>query len=498
MAADSCLARSILPASDVSPPNSGTNTTTPLTTSQATESFASVCSFVLCDSSTFLKFWLEDKCRDAFLSFLPKKDLANLRLACHDSSVRAAPALFSDLKITFKASTFTKPARLAALDRLGFYVKTLTFDVPHTSETTLPPLIEPETGEELSFTYTPQVEAPTATRPKYGDLGTTEILTRQWPTLFHAATNVPAFIRAFSAFVNLSHLKVSCPGYETTMQNQRTIVDYALISVRIAVERTCLNGLEQLTLAPIHPGGLLYLSPVLGYGATPRSASRWRRIKSLSISMHRSNSETMANDSHSFKLLQTYIRNFQSNVTTFKFAWLGDKGPMPTRRSRPTTTILDETRLSDAKPKQLSPLHFPKLEYAEFENCRASSRSIRDFAEAHQQFLAELNLEDMELTAGTWNEALAPLIHLNTRPRPSTDLSEIPIMLSPTTLPSPMARIEVIDKDMTGHRSMRMSRWLPTRGKGRVPSAAQRMRDGLMGCEEQLRKVLRGSVFPRR
>lgn len=472
----------------------------------ATDSYASVYSFVQCDSSTFLKFWLEDKCRDTFLAHLPRRDLANLRLACHDSSVRAAPALFSDLTITFKSSTFTRPARLAALDRLGFYVKTLNFNMPHSAETILPPLIEPDSGEELSLTYTPQVDASTAQRPKYGDLGTTEILTRQWPALFHAATNVPAFIRAFSAFVNLSHLKISCPGYNAAIRNQRTIVDYALISVRIAVERTCLNGLERLTLSPIHPGGILYLSPVLGFGATPRSASRWRRIQELCIDTHYSCQKQRPGETDHFKLLQTYIRNFQCNIKTFKFSWIGDKGPIPTKSVSLSRTsahghpAMQESRATSvATPQKFTPpLRFPKLESAEFENCKVSSRSIRDFAEEHRQTLVEFNLEGMELTSGTWDEALAPLTHLNSRPRPSTDLADIPIMLSPTTLPTPMERIEVAHKDGNGRKSLRMSRWLSTRSKVRAPSAAQKMREGLIGCEEQLRNLFRGSVFPRR
>ena len=414
--------------------------------------------------------------------------------------MRAAPALFSHLSITFKASTFTKPARLAALDRLGFYVKNLTFKIPHSAETILPPLIEPDTGEELSFTYTPQVEPSTAQRPKYGDLGTTEILTRQWPTLFHAATNVPAFVRAFSAFVNLSHLTISCPGYDASARHQCTIVDYALISVRIAVERTCLNGLEQLTLSPIHPGGILYLSPVLGYGATPRSASRWRRIKGLSISTHFSPSESTKGEPDHFKLLQTYIRNFQSNLTTFKFRWIGEKGPAPTKRTRPSSVTISGHPASNQpgqrQTKSTPPLHFPKLELAEIENCKTSSRSISDFAGAHKHTLTELNLEDMQLTSGTWDEALAPLTHLSpSKPRPSAELADIPIMLSPTTLPAPMERVEVEPKDSAGRKSLRVSRWLSGR---RVPSTAQRMREGLIGCEEQLRKVLKGSVFPRR
>ena len=421
--------------------------------------------------------------------------------------MRAAPALFSDLSITFKASTFTRPARLAALDRLGFYVKTLSFNLSHSMETFLPPLVEPETGAELSFTYTPQIESPTTKRPKYGDVGTTEILTRQWPTLFHAATNVPAFIRAFSAFMNLSHLKISCPGYDKGQRYRRSIVDFALISLRIAVERNNLNALEHLTLSPIHPGGLLYLSPLLGYGATPRSVKRWSRIQSLTIHADSLLPSHMEGEPEHFKLLQTYIRNFQSNLVTFHFRWNGDKDPIPIKHS---VTPADLTRQHPSsnqrsisgsagltKRRGVPPLRCPKLQHAEFENVKATAADIRDFIEAHKRTVSELNFEDVELAGGTWDEALAPLTKL-AKPRTSGESADIPIMLSPTTLPAPMERVEVAHRESNGRKSMRMSRWLSSKNKSRPPSAARKVREGLLGCERQLREVFRGSVFTRR
>ncbi|KAK5170901.1 uncharacterized protein LTR77_004045 [Saxophila tyrrhenica] len=484
--------------------------------------YASVCSFVLCDSSTFLKFWLEDKCRDTFLSCVPKEDLASLRLACHDFSVRAAPALFNDLAITFRASTFTRPARLAALDRLGFYVKTLRFNVPHSPETFLPPLVDPETGAELSFTYTPQIEASTAKRPKYGDIGTTEILTRQWPTLFHAATNVPAFIRAFSAFVNLSHLKVSCPGYNQSQQYRRSTVDFALISLRIAVEQNNLNALDTLTLSPIHPGGILHLSPILGYGATPRSSRRWSRIKNLTLHVVKPRSSPAADEPDHFKLLQTYIRNFQSNLTTFKFRWIGSKGLIPIHRQRQPFALTEEHPASrtgsdhepPAKRRALPPLHFPKLQHAEFENSKAAADDIAHFCAAHKRTIEELNFDDVELTSGTWDEALGPVTKRQHASRRSEDTADIPIMLSPTTrLPAVMERLEITSHQESGNgrKSLRMSRWLSKGRKAKAPPptpssrphvpatrppvlSSRRPKDGLLGSEGQLRRALRGGM----
>ena len=465
----------------------------------ASESYASVCSFVLCDSSTFLKFWLEDKCRETFLTHVAKTDLASLRLACHDFSVRAAPALFNDLSIIFRTSTFTKPARLAALDRLGFYVKTLNFNLPHSTETFLPPLVDPETGAELSFTYTPLIEAPTAKRPKYGDIGTTEILTRQWPTLFHAATNVPAFIRAFSALVNLSHLKISCPGYDQSQRFRRSTVDFALISLRIAVERNSLNALESLTLSPIHPGGILYLSSLLGHGSTPRSASRWSRIRRLTIHAATLPSSGKEGEPDYSKLLQTYIRNFQFNLTTLKFRWVREKDHIPIHQPVIPASLTGEQPGREGQGsslrerKGMRPLHFPKLQHAEFENVKATAADISTFVEAHKRTLAELNFEDVELAGGSWDQALAPLTKRARKPRLSEDTADIPIMLSPTSFPAPMERIDVAHQDANGRKSLRMSRWLSTRNKVRAPSAAKKVREGL---EEHLRKVFRGSSFP--
>lgn len=462
---------------------------------------------MLCDSGTFLKFWLDDQCRDTLLSNLARRDLASLRLACHDFSVRAAPTLFQNLRVTFRTNTFTKPARLAALGRLGFYVKTLDFTVSHTPETFLPPLVDPESGEEVSFTYTPQLLTPSARRPKYGDVGTTEVLTRQYPALFHAATNVPAFVRAFSCLVNLKHLKIRCPGYDVSKRLRRSIVDFALISLRIAVEQNCLNALDALTLAPIHPGGLLYLSPLIGYGATPKSASKWSRMQHLTI--HSDSPPTPAGSNGEpdhFKLLQTYLRNFQSNLKTLSFRWNGDKGPLPVQR--PTMSVSTTNgdhpahrRHEDPfehpvnRPRGLQPLQFPKLQQFEIENVACAALDIALFVASHKRTLEELNLEDVRLTSGSWDDALAPLAK-QVRPPPCQEVADIPIMLSPTSaassLPAPMERVETMN-GRDGRWSLRPSRWL-SHHRSR-PVAAKKVREGLLGYDGQLRKVL-GGVLP--
>jgi hypothetical protein len=417
---------------------------------------------VLSDSSTFLKFWLTDRCREQLISSLPKRDLANLRLVCHDFSVRAAPTLFQDLAITFKPNTFTRPARLAALDRVGYHVKHLTFKVPHTPETLLPPLIHPETGEELNFTYKPQTESGPS-HAKYDDEDTTELLAYQYPPLFHAATNVPAFIRGLSCFPGLINLEISCPGVTSPNQSRRSTVDFALISLRIAIERNHFNAMDTLTLSPIHSTGLLALSPLTGCGASPSSAKRWTCIQHLSIDTQGlcpSRSQTYQQQDDPNKLLTSYLSTFQASLVSLRFAWLGPKGPLPFHQATSPSTPQSHHPAHHRRKlrEHTNQLFFPRITTIYLENATAKASHIRKLAIQHASTLQTFELTDVELTEGTWEEAFAPLVEPSKaaapstpRPRPSqhrlrtpnvdsVEMADIPIMFTPprsATKPSP-------------------------------------------------------------
>jgi hypothetical protein len=431
----------------------------------ASETVASVCSLVLSDSSTFLKFWLTDQCREHLISALPKQDLANLRLVCHDFSARAASTLFEDLHITFRPGVLTRPARLAALDRVGHHVKHLTFSIPHTAESSLPPLIHPETGEEVNFTYTPQTDVSNARQAKYGDEDITELLAHQYPPLFHAATNVPAFIRGLSCFVHLKHLEISCPGSESysNHQSRRSTVDFALISLRIAIERSYMNALDTLTLSPIHPAGLFALSPLSSCGATPASAKRWAGIKHLSIStpaLPPSRSPHADQQKDASKLLTSYLSIFQPSLHALDFTWLGVKGPLPFHKPATSSTPQHYSPARhnshhNRKPQTDRTLHFPLITTLSITNAQTKASALRALAILHSSTLQTLELTNVELTAGTWEEAFAPLLKTKTRntsnhnspPRkrharhdgnaipaaPVEEMADIPIMFAPST-----------------------------------------------------------------
>jgi hypothetical protein len=410
----------------------------------------SICNLVLSTSSVFLRFWLNDTSRDAVLDHLEPEDLSNLRLVCHDFSSKAAPRLFENMTVTFKTSSFSKPARVEALSRIGRHVKTFTFHMPHTQDTFLPPIIDPQTGAEKPFVYEPQVCAPQGPAkdktPKYGSWEMQDLLIKQYPPLFHAATNVPAFCAAFSELVNLTHLKVSCPGSSGAPRHRRSVVDYALISLRIAVERAPLYSLSALSLHPMHAGGLLYLHPLHGFGSTPSSARRWGQIRRLSMCMESipftstSTRQRKQSQEH-LRILHAYLATLSRGLTRLFFRWKGERGPSPLSLDRePCMLPLPVPSQEMTHPSMRNqntgptPLKFPRLRKMELENAVMDSSQISTFILAHKRILHSFSFEDVQLREGNWDAALEPLTLISGSDRwkrTQEEVMDVPIMLSP-------------------------------------------------------------------
>ena len=335
----------------------------------------------------------------------------------------------------------------------------------------------------------------------------TQILTRQWPTIFHAATNVPAFVKAFSAFINLKHLKISCPGYEQTQKYCRSTVDFALISLRIAVERNNLNALDTLTLAPIHPGGFTYLSPLLGCGATPRSSVPWSKIKHLDITTELLAPSSAERTAEQTKLAHTYLRSFR-NLKTLKFSWAGGKGPLPLLRPHaasaetavhPLHRPEGSRRQPSSRCRKMHELHFAKLSKLSLVNIEAAASDYCTFFESHKKTIEDVDFKDFELVSGTWEDAFAPITDLS-KPRKSEYAGDIPIMLPPNIeqVAPPLSPNECPGRDRHQGKAGRFSRTstsCTSRSRASGPTAAKKVREGLLGCEEQLKKVIRASVL---
>ena len=298
--------------------------------------------------------------------------------------------------------------------------------MPHTAETFLPPLINPLTGREVNFLYTPHTTTASVTqRPKYGSPELGDILTQQYPPIFHAATNVPAFINAFTLLPNLRHLTISCPGQDPAQRYLRDVVDYALISLRIAIERAPLLRLEKLSLSHIHPSGLLYLRHMPGFGCTPSAGRRWKQIRKLSITMDSWDFLGLRPGLDHLKILDDYVRSFSSNLEKVSFGWSGRKGPCPfTLFSDPlfqppkeTTKLFGEVT-SPMSPLPAAPsrpsMTFPKLRYMQVRNATMSAAQVADFVFEHRHTVREFDFENVLLiNGGTWEDALAPLTRIS-------------------------------------------------------------------------------------
>ncbi|MCJ1358468.1 MAG: hypothetical protein MMC33_008468 [Icmadophila ericetorum] len=390
---------------------------------------------------------------------------------------------------------------MAALDKIGPYVKTVNFTMAHGDETFLPPLLDCTTGEEVTFEYEPycQISRTSAARlsvPTYGSWEMTDLLVKQYPPLFHAAANVPSFIRAFSCLKNLKHLKISCPGQESAHRFRRSIVDYALISLRIAVERSPLSQLSTLSLLSIHPGAVLYLNPLMGFGALPNSARRWRQIRKLTIFL-----DTIPfgpnNSTDHLKLLHNYLQNFSSSVRRFVFRWDGPKGPFPLALS--SEPYMSRSSPPLACPRRchlaLKPLRFERLRYMEVENTLLDASQVSTFITSHRASICEFNFEDSDLRTGTWDEALAPLTRISGSDKwkdKTEEVMDVPLMLSPLGLEEGQ-----MERVMREHRraTARTRHAYPPPARAWHNMASARGRDLLFGTPDHMKKFLRSSVF---
>jgi hypothetical protein len=393
-------------------------------------------------SAAFLKFWRTDLTRDCSLSFMTKDDQASMRLVSHECSLGVAPSLFRKIQISFGTNTFTRPARMAALERIGGYVRDVSFSMPHSSETFLAPLLDPVTGEEQVFIYEPSLglhrpsSSGSPSSSMYGSWEMNDLLVKQYSPLFHATTNIPSFVRAFSAMPGLRGLKISCPGQSSAQIYRRCAVDYALISLRMAIEQAHLLRLESLALDTIHPSSLFYLRPELGVGASPASPRRWRQIRKLKIRMDCPAFEAGQPTDH-LKLLHSYLQSYPL-LEDLSFEWLGQKGPCPLSLSSEPCLAPRVLDCSAACPKTFSkpprPLKFRKLRRMLLENSVLDASQISEFIMAHRKVLREFEFEKVHLRCGTWDDALAPLTRISgseSWKEKQEEVMDVPLMLSP-------------------------------------------------------------------
>lgn len=264
-------------------------------------------------------------------------------------------------------------------------------------------------------------------RPKFANSGLGEILTQQYPPLFHAASNVPSFINAMKHLPNMRHLTIKTPGQDPRERYRRDIVDYALISLRISLERAPMKKLNKLSLSSVHPSAFIYLRHVIGFGCLPSATRRWRQIRKLHVSVESWNFYESSPGLDHLKMIDDYIRDFSTSLEKLTFTWLGRKGPCPLSLAadplfappRSSMKLFNEVTspMSPLPPAPLrKPIVFQKLRYMAVRNATMNAPQVAALVAAHQHSVREFDFENVVLiNAGSWDEALAPLINRTPR-----------------------------------------------------------------------------------
>ncbi|KAL1861421.1 hypothetical protein VTK73DRAFT_7123 [Phialemonium thermophilum] len=370
----------------------------------------------------FYCLWQKEAIAERLFELLSNEDICSVRLANSACCNLVTRSLFKRTYLTFTPNTFTKPSRIQALSRVGHHIEHLTFHFAHSDATFLPPLIHPVTGCEITFLYTPHTSmASVLTRPKYGNSCLGDILTQQYPPLFHAATNVPSFINAMKHLPNLRHLTIKTPGQDPKERYRRDIVDYALISLRISLERTNLPKLTKLSFSAVHPSAFNYLRPVPGFGSLPSSTRRWRQIRKLYIAVESWDFYGPAPGLDHLKIIDDYIRLFAPALEKFTFTWLGRRGPCPLALSadplfappRSCKKLFAEVTSPmsplPARPSR-RPIRLPRLRYLHVRNATMTVPQVRVLVDDHKSSLRGLDFDNVALIdGGSWDDALAPL-----------------------------------------------------------------------------------------
>jgi hypothetical protein len=141
-----------------------------------------------------------------------------------------------------------------------------------------------------------------------------------------------------------------------------------------------------------------------------------------------------------FKLLHAYLQSFPE-LRTLVFQWKGERGLSPLSLANEPclrNTTNKRLRQSDSAQRRpvLRPLKLPYLQDVELVNVVMDASQVASFILDHRKSLHEINIQDIRLRAGTWDEALAPLTRISGSARwkqyQTRECSvDVPIMLKP-------------------------------------------------------------------
>ncbi|KAJ5260933.1 hypothetical protein N7524_008566 [Penicillium chrysogenum] len=381
-----------------------------------------------------VRLWKTKRIQEVLTSHLASKDLISCRLVCRRLAAYLAPVLFADIEVRFRSSTFDKPSRMAALERVGVHIQAMTFKISHDRETFLPPILDPITGTEQTFIYTPQ-------RCQLGG------------------------------------------------SSPRLCIDLIANGNRTST----IERFPHSVIIVSPPRAVLYLGPAPGFGASPASRKRWSQVRKLTVQMSSFGHEPGQPTDH-LKLLHAYLGSFPS-LQRLVFHWEGERGLSPlSLATEPSLSSTAKGKPTQAYPQRcalpLRPLKFQHLQQMELVNATMDASQVASFIQEHRSSLREFNFENVMLRSGNWDDALAPL----TRPsgserwkqgRRDADTMDVPIVLSPAGVSQ--KQLQKVICALQQYKSPRTLRSLA--------KAGSRTRELLWESPDHMKRLLRSSVF---
>ncbi|KAF8454672.1 hypothetical protein BDZ91DRAFT_747296 [Kalaharituber pfeilii] len=358
------------------------------------------------------KLFSNNHIRHAILSHLDPSDVAFLRRVSILFCKKVTPTAFKTLTVTFRPLTFDS-ARLVALERIGHHIKKFRFVFPHTEETYMPPMLDPRSRKLVNLVFKPHARlGKHKGGPIFGSKRMDDLVLQNYGILMIAAADIRSFTEALKMMPNITNLTVCCPGIPMGEPGRRCIIDYALWSLRVAIERSGLQGLRSLHLEPMHMTGLQYFLPgTMSLGSKIDGHKAWANVRSLTMNISawrpiakaRNGSMYVAN----LKFLHQYMEYFKF-VRKLKFAWTSEaRGVCPLTLDNllyPPGNSIQQRRAGPNRE-----LNFNKLCKLSLTNVAADATALKAFLCRHVSTFRQWSLNDVYFVNGTLEDALAPV-----------------------------------------------------------------------------------------
>ncbi|KAF8475784.1 hypothetical protein BDZ91DRAFT_649855 [Kalaharituber pfeilii] len=358
------------------------------------------------------KLFSNNRIRHAVLSHLDPSDLASLRQVSTLFCKKFTPAAFKTLTVTFRPLTFDS-ARFVAFERIGHHVKKFRFVFPHTEETYMWPMLDPQSGKLVNLVFKPGARLGERKNGAiFGSKRMDELVLQKYGILMRAAVDTGSFVEALRMMPNVTKIIVSCPGMPIGEPGRRSIVDYALWSLRIAIERSGPQGLRSLHLDPVHMTGLQYFLPgAMALGSKIDGHKAWTNIRSLTLNISAWRPLAKAGNGSRYitnlKFLHQYMEYFKF-VRKLKFAWTPEaRGVCPLTLDKLLYPPGNSIQHQWAGPNRA--LNFNKLCKLKLTNVAADAAALKAFLFRHVSTFKRWSLDGVYFVNGTLDDALPPV-----------------------------------------------------------------------------------------